>query len=356
MKTFAILIEPASYTVDRNKRVYEPRNIDYCYLKNSSKASNISSDAVCLEGYSFNKKIQYLKGILKDYDAVIMNGYINSEFVILFLLNFFYKKPIGIDSDTQFSLPKNLLKARLKKNYLNYIFRNKHIYGLAGGTKNHFALFQNFGMPISHIFLMPMMVDNDKFKNENYTCKPFNTFNFLFVGRLIEHKNIKMLIKAFETISSKYSFAQLLIAGEGPLSEELKRENNHNKNIKFLGAKFDNDLIEVYKNGHVLVLPSSYEPWGLVVNEALSAGLPVIVSDKVGAAFDLVELPDTGFVFNSEKPQELVDAMESMISKNNLYKDFANKGYLLMKNNWNFSLYNKCLNDLFLAMSVNKRI
>lgn len=356
MKTFAVLIEPASYTVDRNKKVYEPRNINYCYIKNKSKASNISSDAFCLEGYSLARKIRYFNKILKDYDSIIMNGYINSEFVILFLLNFYYKKPIGIDSDTQFSLPKNLLKASLKKIYLNYIFRNKYIYGLAGGTKNHFALFRNFGMPFSHIFLMPMMVDNDKFINENYQNKPSDTFNFLYVGRLVEQKNIKMLISAFETISNKYSFARLLIAGEGALSGELKKENNHNEKITFLGAKFNNDLIELYRNGHVLILPSSYEPWGLVVNEALSAGIPVIVSDKVGAAFDLVELPKTGFVFNSEKTQELINAMETMISNNNLYKEFADNGYLYMKNNWNFSLYDKCLDDLFLAMACSNRL
>ncbi len=355
MKTFAILIEPASYTVDRNKKVYEPRNINYCYLKNSSKASNISSDAICLEGYSLIKKIQYLKKIIREYNFIIMNGYVNSEFVILFLLNFYYKKPIGIESDTQFSLPKNILKACLKKNYLNYIFRNKYIYGLAGGTKNHFALFRNFGMPVSHISLMPMMVDNDKYKNENYQNKSFDTFNFLYVGRLVEQKNVRMLISAFEKISNNYSFAKLLIVGEGSLSEDIKQENINNTNITFLGAKFNNDLIEVYKIGHVLILPSSYEPWGLVVNEALSAGLPVIVSDKVGAAFDLVELPETGFVFNSEKPQELIDAMESMISNNNLYKDYAIKGYLHMKNNWNFSLYNQCLDDLFIAMSGSNR-
>jgi glycosyltransferase involved in cell wall biosynthesis len=350
MKTFAILIEPASYTVDRNKKVYEPRNIEYCYLKNNSKASNISSDAICIEGYSLLKKIQFLNKILKNYDSIIMNGYINSEFVILFILNFYHKKPIGIDSDTQFSLPKNLLKASFKKVYLNYIFRNKYLFGLAGGSNNHFALFRNFGMPVSHIFLMPMMVDNDKFSNDNYQNKQIDTFNFLYVGRLVEQKNIKMLILAFEEIANKYSSAKLLIAGEGALSEALKQENYHNTNIIFLGAKFNNDLIEVYRNGHVLILPSTYEPWGLVVNEALSAGIPVIVSDKVGAAFDLVALPKTGFIFNSEKPQELVDAMESMISNTNLYKEFAENGYLHMKNNWNFDLYNKCLDDLFFSM------
>ena len=134
------------------------------------------------------------------------------------------------------------------------------------------------------------------------------------------------------------------------------KENNHNEKITFLGAKFNNDLIELYRNGHVLILPSSYEPWGLVVNEALSAGIPVIVSDKVGAAFDLVELPKTGFVFNSEKTQELINAMETMISNNNLYKEFADNGYLYMKNNWNFSLYDKCLDDLFLAMACSNRL
>jgi glycosyltransferase involved in cell wall biosynthesis len=350
MKTFAILIEPASYTIDRNKKVYEPKKIEYCYLKNSSEASNITSDATCLEGLSLRKKIKFLNAVLKNNDNIIMNGYVNIEFVILFFLNFFYKKPIGIDSDTQYSVPKNKLKQIFKQIYLNTIFRNKHIFGLAGGSKSHVALFSNFGMPNSRIFLMPMMVDNDKFENVSYQKKQMEPFNFLYVGRLVEHKNIRMLLSAFDTISKKYSFAKLLIAGNGTLLQEMQSYYSNNKSIVFLGPQYNDELLEVYQRGHLLILPSAYEPWGLVVNEALSSGIPVIVSDKVGAAFDLVETPKTGFVFNSEDINELTTCMETILNNESLYKELAYNAYTHMKKQWNFDLYSNCLDNLLIAM------
>lgn len=351
MKTFAILIEPASYTVDRNKKIYEPKNIEYCYLKNSSEASNITSDAICIENYSIVRKIKFLQTILRDNDRIIMNGYVNTEFVLLFLLNIFYRKPIGIDSDTQYSVPKNSLKRFLKQVYLNIIFRNKFMFGLAGGSRSHFALFSKFGMPSSRIFLMPMMVDNHKFENRAFEMKSMKPFNFLYVGRLIEHKNVRMLLGAFDQISESYSFAKLLVAGNGNLLLELQSLYSHNESIVFLGPIYNNDLHAVYQKGHSLILPSEYEPWGLVVNEALSGGIPVIVSDKVGAAYDLVEIPKTGLVFNSEDRNELINCMETMLKSEKLYKEFSCNAYNHMKRKWNFDLYSQCLDNVLIAMS-----
>ena len=98
----------------------------------------------------------------------------------------------------------------------------------------------------------------------------------------------------------------------------------------------------VYRQNHVLVLPSTYEPWGLVVNEAMSAGMPVLVSDEVGAHYDLVDGNDTGFVFDAYEEQSLIDAMEQ-ISNMDTYKKYADNAYNFMHNYWNYSLYRKCL-------------
>ena len=348
MKVYAILIEPASYTIDRNKMVYEPLNIDYCYLKSSSLASNVKNDAISIEYFNLIKKICFIRKILIQNDIVIMNGYVHFEFFALLFLNTFFRKKIGIDSDTQYSLPKNRFKKWIKIGYLNFIFRKKNIYGLAGGTKKHFDLFLNFGMPRSHVYLMPMMVNNLKFENGNYQSKSKNPFNFIFVGRIVEQKNIRVLIDSFISVSKKHSNARLIIVGDGNLLQSFQNEFAHIEKIIFSGAKFDKDLMEIYKKAHVLVLPSLYEPWGLVVNEALSAGLPVIVSEQVGASHDLVLKPNTGFVLNNNEPNELIEKMMELIENEDMFSQFSDNAYKYMKNNWNFNFYKECLTSFIL--------
>lgn len=68
-------------------------------------------------------------------------------------------------------------------------------------------------------------------------------------------------------------------------------------NIRFLGHVPNDSLPEIYERHDVFILPSRYEPWGLVVEEALFRGLPVIASDKVGSAADMVAALETGAVF-----------------------------------------------------------
>lgn len=114
---------------------------------------------------------------------------------------------------------------------------------------------------------------------------------FLYVGRLSPEKNLDLLIKAFETLSD----LSLDVIGFGPQEAELKAAAPDN--VKFLGA-IDNDRLPAYYRIHdVFILPSKSEPWGLVVEEALNNGTPVIVSDRVGCQADLVK-EDTGLVFN----------------------------------------------------------
>jgi glycosyltransferase involved in cell wall biosynthesis len=85
-----------------------------------------------------------------------------------------------------------------------------------------------------------------------------------------------------------------------------------------------------------------FEPWGLVVNEALSAGLPVIASKEVGACFDLIKDKETGFV--AEDMQDFGQMMLTLFNDAELLKRYSKNASDLMKNNWNYDLYNNCLN------------
>lgn len=145
--------------------------------------------------------------------------------------------------------------------------------------------------------------------------KPIHTpFRYLYVGRLVEVKNLKLLIEAFNENGKP-----LTIVGQGRQEHELKAMAHGN--IVFCGFVDNERLGEVYQNHDVFVLPSKYEPWGLVVEEALYWGLPVIASDKVGSSVDMVKDLNTGLVFESKNIASLQDAIAQMEQNYSIFAD-----------------------------------
>lgn len=111
---------------------------------------------------------------------------------------------------------------------------------------------------------------------------------FLFVGRLSPEKNIPFLLDLLRLFPA-YS---LTIAGDGPLRKELK--HTAPPNVHFIGHIPNEKLHEIYSLHDIFLLPSTTEPWGLVVEEAIFHGLPVVVSDKVGCSYEMVQNPNSG--------------------------------------------------------------
>lgn len=132
---------------------------------------------------------------------------------------------------------------------------------------------------------------------------------FLYVGRLSPEKNLHLLLKAFEELPG----LKLDIIGFGPQEAELRAMAP--ANVSFLGAIDNAKLPAYYKNHDAFILPSKSEPWGLVVEEALNNGSPVIVSNRVGCQADLVT-PDTGLVFNYDSVKALREAVLKMTDLN----------------------------------------
>ena len=343
-KVFAILQEPASYTVDRNHAVYDKLGIDYCYIAGNSDAKSSESNLVGLSDLCDKELDDKLRQILSEYDIVIMNGYTGLVFRHLYALNRQYKKTVGIDSDTQLRIPSNLIKRFVKWAWLSAVFRNKHYYGLAGGSASHKDLFRHYGMNEERICLMPMVVNNERFSLRLPKKGPEN-FRFLYVGRIIDVKNIPVMLDAFVSAFRGNAKVEMRVVGKGNLLDELKLKYKDTTNIVFAGPKYGEELVEEYHNASAFILPSSYEPWGLVVNEAMSAGLPVIVSDQVGAAHDLVENRDTGFIFPYQDVNKLAEYMRLLVNNKELYKKYADNAAYFMKNYWNYDFYTECLCD-----------
>ncbi|WP_052201094.1 glycosyltransferase [Terriglobus sp. TAA 43] len=140
---------------------------------------------------------------------------------------------------------------------------------------------------------------------------------FLFVGRLAPEKNVIGLLDAWLAYCSCGGKWSLVIAGDGPDGPALKErlETSVYKNrVCFLGHRSARELLPVYAFASTFVLPSSREPWGLVVNEAMAANLPVIVSKRCGCSEDLVRPGQNGFVFDPSNPDILTDQLLLMSS------------------------------------------
>ena len=129
--------------------------------------------------------------------------------------------------------------------------------------------------------------------------------NYIYVGRLVEVKNLTLLIRVFNQLPH----LQLTIVGFGVLEQQLKALAGNN--IFFKGAVENEKLPELYKQSDVFVLPSKSESWGLVVEEALNNGTPVVVSSAVGCRADLVT-DKTGVVFESNNEKSLKEAILKM--------------------------------------------
>ena len=349
MKAFCYFVEPAAYTLDLASNVYEINNINYCFIKSTSlvKADETLNN-ISLDDKSFLGRMRFILDIFKNNDFIIINGYNNYPFILTFIFNLFTskKKYIATESDTQLNIPNNLIKRLFKFCFLSFVFKNKYVLGFAGGSKSHKDLFRCYGMSEERIFLMPMMVNNDKFFQEK---KQFpNIFTFLYVGRLVKHKNVDGLINQFNrNFSNKNAILKIIGSGEEELYLKHKYESDQ---VIFLGKQYNDYLINEYKSASCFVCPSLFEPWGLVVNEALSAGLPVIATKEVGATADLIAGKGTGFIVDDMN--DIGNKMVQLFKDPELLRKYSNNASDLMQSHWNYNLYKNNLQEVL--KSINK--
>ncbi|MDR5834654.1 glycosyltransferase family 4 protein [Caballeronia sp. LZ034LL] len=123
---------------------------------------------------------------------------------------------------------------------------------------------------------------------------------FLFVGRLSAEKGINTLVEAFRMLKERVPDAELRIVGTGPLGDQLKQQvadAGLQDSVQFLGSLQDEPLSREYFGATCMVLPSVREPWGLVTNEALAHGCPVLVSESCGCVPELVVDGVSGYAF-----------------------------------------------------------
>ena len=191
-------------------------------------------------------------------------------------------------------------------------------------------IYSNLKSKISNLAYRQAGLKSDKTRNDK--------FIFLTVGRLVPVKNIGLQVKALSEVIKKYPNAELWIVGDGPEKSNLKSQTlptgrqvsnlKLENNVKLLG--WQNNPEEFYKQADAFLLTSNYEGWGMVVIEAASYGLPIIMTD-VGCAGEVIKNEESGLVIPVNNQAKLEEAMARIINDENLRQKLAENAIATVK-------------------------
>lgn len=162
--------------------------------------------------------------------------------------------------------------------------------------------------PKTRIFNIPYHCDLAPFAAEPRAPRPALPITFFFCGQMIARKGLDLLLAAFAGLPD---VSRLLLVGrEAELPRLLAAlDPSVRERVHYAGFQAPEALPKFFAQADVFVLPSRHDGWGVVVNQALGAGLPIIASDSVGAAHDLVREGENGFIFPAGNEQALLTAM-----------------------------------------------
>jgi len=170
----------------------------------------------------------------------------------------------------------------------------------------------------------------------------------LYVGRLVEVKNVFFLLDAYKEIRKKHNDTTLVIVGEGSLKCNLIKyaeEHNLSEYIIFTGKQEGQVLMSWYNLGDIFILPSIFEPFGTVVNEALLSGCYTFCSNAAGAS-SLIDEPDNGMLFNPEDKHDIVFKINEYLNKSTINKQLSIKQNLMsIQYDKQFDLFLSYLNN-----------
>jgi glycosyltransferase involved in cell wall biosynthesis len=199
--------------------------------------------------------------------------------------------------------------------------------GLAGGTA-HADYLTRLGLPSERIRLGYDIVDNDFFAAKAAASRADDAQLrkqlglpakfFLASARFIEKKNLFRLVEAYARYREQAGDSEmwdLVLLGDGPLREKLKSlvaTLHLLDHVLLPGFKQYEELPVYFGLAGAFIHPSTTEQWGLVVNEAMASGLPVLVSNRCGCAQDLVQPGVNGFIFDPHQPAELAGLMQKI--------------------------------------------
>lgn len=275
-------------------------------------------DDIPLENVKFIRLFWQLTSVLNHTspDILAIAGYARPCMLVALLWCLWQgKSAILLSETTEYDEPRSWWKEKIKK-----LIISRYKAALVGGQPQKRYLVK-LGMPSSAIFLGYDVVGNEAFHPNHIPSlpRPVDQPFFLAINRFVTKKNLFFLLSSYADYRQILGDAawDLVLCGDGELrtSIELKvQELNLQDYVHLTGFLQQEQMLPYFAHASCFIHASIQEQWGLVVNEAMAAGLPVLVSDRCGCFEDLVIEGVTGFGFDPTNPQQLTDLMVKVSS------------------------------------------
>ena len=296
------------------------------------------------------------------YDALWVNGHNHATYLIAITAAKAFGIPVLMRCETHLDLQRSGLKRAIRKPVMRLLYNFLCEVCLPIGSLNRdFYLFH--GVKENRLFTVPYTVDNHYFAtaSEQYVGTsddlrtqlglPVDRPLILFASKLIPRKRPIDLMRAYHRLTELGIEAVLVIVGSGEEETALKKYVEQHKiaHVYFFGFRNQSELPKFYSIADVFVFPSENEPWGLVLNEVMCAGLPVIVSRGVGAAADLVRHGENGFIYETGDVEELSDYLFTMVTAEPQLRMQMAQASRRIVDNWN---YEQCVEGVKEALTT----
>jgi len=335
MKVLFLTNIPSPYRVDFFNELGKECQLTVLYERKSAndrdckwKANNIGFyKEIFLKGIKFRSDsalcfsvIQYLNK--KKFDIIIVGGY--STPTGLLAIEYMKLRKISFILNIDGGLIKK--DKRIKYKFKKHFISSASFWLSSGNESNKFLV--HYGADKNKFFIYPFTslktndildktisdIEKDNIKRD---LKIKEDLIILSVGQFIPRKGYDILLKACTRIDQ--SVGVYIVGGE--LTQEyaeLKDELLLGDNIHFVGFKSKKELKKYYKASDLFVLPTREDIWGLVINEAMACGLPVITTDKCMAGLELVKNSQNGFIIPIENSEQLLDKINIILSNDAL--------------------------------------
>lgn len=300
---------PSFYKINLFNRIVKQRNLLVVFTQDFSDQRNEDFykgerefEFISIANKSLFSKIYFIFDLLKNkpYQQLIIGGWDHSILWIAAFISARKKNGVVVESSILES-ETNGVKSYLKKLFLSRISK-AYVSG-----KSQARLCKALGFKGQLITTRGVGIFN--IKPQPAFSPVLSVSNFIYVGRLSPEKNMQFLIETFNQLPK----LTLNIIGFGP--QEMFLKSIAKQNIVFHGTIPNAELYKKYLQNDVFILPSISEPWGMVVEEALNNGLPVIVSDKVGCAEEIIN-DSNGIIFKLSEADALQKAILKMMEIN----------------------------------------
>jgi glycosyltransferase involved in cell wall biosynthesis len=280
------------------------------------------------------------------YEVLWIHGYNHLTHQLAAITQLLSGRAVLLREEQTLIHPRPAWKTAIKRLWFRTVLRRA--FALYIGTENQ-KWFLSMGIPPERMFFTPYCVDNDWLRRQaarleedrqrlraSFGLHPDRPI-VLSVGRLVPKKQPELLLRAFESVR-KVVPCSLLIVGSGQSEDALRAAVAERAipDVRLLGFRNQSQITEAYAASDIFVLPSKeHETWGLVVNEAMNFGLPIVATDKVGAGTDLVSDGSNGYIVSAYDPAPMAQRLGELLLNQKLRERFGSLSRAMIEP-WNY--------------------